>query len=977
MQRDPGHTSDVGARRRRPSTTVVPCRLAIARHIRRAPFCVALTVLVLAVAPPTRSQSSGTWERLGPDGGEISTVHPDPHSPETLWVGTWGGNVYRSGDRGSTWELAGDGLEAAVIYDLAGPQAAGGVLIAATDRGIYRLDEQSRTWQRATVTGSETEIVVRVAVDPVRSGRMYATVSLGVTAGVYRIARSDDSGLNWNVLEADGLYYDYAMAIAPTDPPTLYVSSFGRVRRSTDGGETWQDSAQVPVIVLDWSELLVDPHDPQVLYASVRSLSDSVLRSEDGGQTWIAAGSGLPDDAFDPQTLAVWPNAPGRLLLGHRYQGLFASDDAGQSWSAVAGVTDPEPSGIGPVAVSSDGLTAFAALDRSGAAPLRRAPPTLDAWQALGDGITASSVVGLAPRSTVPGEWLASTGDRRVVRTTDDGATWQASHDGIEGFSFGRLTRSPDDDSIVYLPARSSVLPVTMQVYRSSDAGVGWTRIGEGLPCCGNEVVVDPFDPLRLRMATWDDLVESTDGGATWQTSQQSWLNSSAQLAASPHQQGLLVAGTSRDSGLPVSPPQLIGEIRRSTDGGQSWQLVFDDVGSTAAGFWELVFDPEVPGAVYGAYAGLVVGAVVRSLDGGATWERLPLPDIGPLYSVTVGSPPGSEQVFPRRVLVGTRDRGVWFSDDGANWAPLEPSPPAQLANQLVVDPADDGALWMASSGGGVLRYRGLPPTTACEPTEFSLCLLDRFEVAVVWADGSGAQHVASLSPISRNTAGFWFFTPDNLELAIKIVDGRWLNGHHWLYYGALSDVAYEILVLDHLTGEINRYENLAGQLASFGDIEAFPEPELGPAAASPQSSRAGRRGALREAASSAVAAPSASRAGLATASAGNGIPTPEPLRLGRFEVLVSWYNGPVGGFAAPQAFNSTSGAFWIFQEGSLDVFLKILDGTVINGRHWLFVGALTDVGLEIQITDTADGSVRHYSSAPGEPRSFVDIELF
>jgi hypothetical protein len=56
----------------------------------------------------------------------------------------------------------------------------------------------------------------------------------------------------------------------------------------------------------------------------------------------------------------------------------------------------------------------------------------------------------------------------------------------------------------------------------------------------------------------------------------------------------------------------------------------------------------------------------------------------------------------------------------------------------------------------------------------------------------------------------------------VKVLDARSINGHFWVYYGALSNVEYTLRVTDTTTGEVRTYQNPAGAFASRGDVEAF-----------------------------------------------------------------------------------------------------------------------------------------------------------
>ncbi len=67
-----------------------------------------------------------------------------------------------------------------------------------------------------------------------------------------------------------------------------------------------------------------------------------------------------------------------------------------------------------------------------------------------------------------------------------------------------------------------------------------------------------------------------------------------------------------------------------------------------------------------------------------------------------------------------------------------------------------------------------------------------------------------------------WFFSGGNLELVIKVVDGRAFNTFFWVFYGALSNVEYTITVTDTVTGKVRTYFNPQGRLGSVADTAAF-----------------------------------------------------------------------------------------------------------------------------------------------------------
>ncbi|HEX2252248.1 MAG TPA: hypothetical protein VHQ65_03145 [Thermoanaerobaculia bacterium] len=111
-----------------------------------------------------------------------------------------------------------------------------------------------------------------------------------------------------------------------------------------------------------------------------------------------------------------------------------------------------------------------------------------------------------------------------------------------------------------------------------------------------------------------------------------------------------------------------------------------------------------------------------------------------------------------------------------------------------------------------------------CAGVPGGLCLGGgRFFVEVAWRDPrSGTTGAGGAVAGTEKSGFFWFFRPDNLELAVKVLDGRGVNGHWWVLFGALSDVEYEVRVTDTATGTARSYHNPPGNLCGQADTAAF-----------------------------------------------------------------------------------------------------------------------------------------------------------
>lgn len=129
----------------------------------------------------------------------------------------------------------------------------------------------------------------------------------------------------------------------------------------------------------------------------------------------------------------------------------------------------------------------------------------------------------------------------------------------------------------------------------------------------------------------------------------------------------------------------------------------------------------------------------------------------------------------------------------------------------------------------GMLASFEVAPVTPAATTEAlcaagpsTLCLLGgRFQVEVDWEAGASSG-TGNPIPYGDGSGFFWFFDAANIELVVKALDARSLNGKFWFFYGALTDVAYDIKVTDTVTGAVRTYHNAQGNLCGKGDTSAF-----------------------------------------------------------------------------------------------------------------------------------------------------------
>jgi hypothetical protein len=188
----------------------------------------------------------------------------------------------------------------------------------------------------------------------------------------------------------------------------------------------------------------------------------------------------------------------------------------------------------------------------------------------------------------------------------------------------------------------------------------------------------------------------------------------------------------------------------------------------------------------------------------------------GPQLWVSNGTPAGTRQITSAPV-----------TDTTTGLTRRYLNPPGQLAS--VGDTAAFGPLGASSIGappshltsganGGHLveapHRAASQQVSGCNSGPLQLCLNgDRFSVSVAWTDFSGMSGSGTAVPLTTDTGSFWFFDAANIEIVVKVLDGRGLNGHFWVFYGALSNVQYTLTVTDTVTGAVA----LAGRSPALG----------------------------------------------------------------------------------------------------------------------------------------------------------------
>jgi len=287
-----------------------------------------------------------TWERLseGLTRTRVMNLIIDPELPANVFAGTLADGVYKSPDGGRRWLPHNTGIQKGtisanvnqVIFDPRTSQT----LFAATTVGVFRSVDGGQTWSERMRGMTEINFVVTLAADPLHPNVIYA----GTSGGVYR---SIDATENWVKINNGLVPEDAKMAsmalgvnvlvIDSHESDTVYAGTTKGLFRTRDRGNSWNFISKV-LEGLYVSSLVQHPHNPKILYVGT---SQGVYQTDDGGQTWHMSNAGL--DNLNIRVVRIDPQNPLVLYCGTNGSGLFRSVNGGQTWEALP-LTLPEKS---------------------------------------------------------------------------------------------------------------------------------------------------------------------------------------------------------------------------------------------------------------------------------------------------------------------------------------------------------------------------------------------------------------------------------------------------------------------------------------------------------------------------------------------------------------------------------------------------------------------------------------------------------
>jgi photosystem II stability/assembly factor-like uncharacterized protein len=453
---------------------------------------------------------------------------------------------------------------------------------------LYKTVDGGKNWKK--LGGSPVDVMA-LASDPRVAGTLYAVTVSG------KLWKTTNAGGSWRRADG-GLPADIAITRLLIDPKSSaallvlgYDSESGHVLRSGNGGKTW-----VPVSTGELRSLAMDPADPKILYLG---RNDSIERSLDGGKTWQPTAATPPGSQF--QLFAT----RGAVIAQPFGAGLFRTTDRGGSWPRMRGIRALSARHI---AVAPGPRLYTRVLD--GSSVELRSDDRGKSWQAvepLDDKPFRSfgALFELDPSS--PATIYAGFAEA-LAQSLDGGDHFEAIA-GPPCILPAELAIDPADGRNLYLtgdPRSSSGCPTQQAEVCATFRKLGdgeWECIEDGLPGLGVPIAfVDPFASGSLYAHFPGALFRSADYGTTWELT--ALINFLTSLAPDPTRPGVLYSG-------------VIGHTGRSDDHGETWD--FTSAGLPANEYvMQVVVDPSNGDRIYAGTS----SEVYRSDDAGRTWRR-------------------------------------------------------------------------------------------------------------------------------------------------------------------------------------------------------------------------------------------------------------------------------------------------------------------------------------------------------------------
>ncbi|MFW9838472.1 MAG: hypothetical protein ACFFE7_13205 [Candidatus Thorarchaeota archaeon] len=639
------------------------------------------------------------WEHTnGPYGGLINSIEMDPTNPNVLYAAGAGDSIFKSVNGGDTWNAVG-------YLPKSIPKVVDLIISPTNPQILYTLTAGSRDWgtvgevyistnggENWTLTTQDMS-VFHIALHPTNP-----MVLLAVAWGNF-VYLTTNGGVSWTNVTGN-LPFGSKIGVAISGDNDYWVgvdgADNGSLYHTTDGGGTWNFQNLNQPAETFINNIMVHPSNSSIVFVSVTTAPDApvdpdtdyIFRTGNGGASWQSINT-----LGTMRILAVEPSTGGDTIYGS-LTGIyiFRTHNLGQTWINMT--PPPSTSDINDIAIDyTDNNTIYIPKRTYG---IYKSVDGGTSWTTLTNGIynTNACLVVASPVEASETVYVAAVEGTGTFRTDDAGNSWSWLDGGGITHPFAdELRFNPHNPDTIWQIADIG------QIFISYDRGATWIKKyhpqhGYGFRYSSVQTIkAAPSDPdiLYAVKSGWGPF-RSGDGGRTWDFLAESEVDYSYTLAVHPTDPSTVY------SGYNPKPFQDWAMVRKSTDGGLTWQTVLNVTASD--GITSIAIDPADPNIVYAGSISETGGEIYKTFDAGLNWEKLN--DNFTMSTVMAQPQLVVDPTNPGVAYIGTWLGGTWRTNDaGMTWTLLETAPDSATA--IKIDPQNNNVLYLADRSSPTL----------------------------------------------------------------------------------------------------------------------------------------------------------------------------------------------------------------------------------------------------------------------------------
>ena len=375
------------------------------------------------------------------------------------------------------------------------------------DGQIYTSADGGKQWQLLYNFGKPRLFVDHIIVDSRNSRVLYVGGHRHNQPGGF--FKSTDGGVTWRENAQLKDQAIHSLAQSESNPDILIAGTFTTIFRSEDAGETWKQLPTTDVTGLNHVEsLAIDPRTANTIYAGTFYLP---YKSVDGGQTWKSIKNGIIDDS-DIFAIDIDPRDPNHVIAS-ACSGIYESKNGGESWRKVQGIPSqsrrtrailqhPSVPGI----VFAGTTEGFWRSDKGG---------DPDSWM-----VTTSrqlEINSIAVHPSRPDMVYIGTNNYGVMVSNDGGKTFTPTNGGFSGRFANAIVADREMPNRIYASTINTATGGGF-LFVSNDNGENWRPSMRSMPSrlITYSILQDVSDANVIYLGTNLGFYRSVDRGTSW-----------------------------------------------------------------------------------------------------------------------------------------------------------------------------------------------------------------------------------------------------------------------------------------------------------------------------------------------------------------------------------------------------------------------------------------------------------------------------